>query len=112
MRPVEKLRRGSWSVSPHRAQPLLSSGIRRFVLGAPVTADGVVDPLFDPAVVEDPHSYWSQLRAADPVHEVPGTGTFLVTRMDLIHEVVAAPAVFSSRCAQFLHRSACEGGPG
>jgi cytochrome P450 family 144 len=81
-------------------------------LGAPVTADGVVDPLFDPAVVEDPHSYWSQLRAADPVHEVPGTGTFLVTRMDLIHEVVAAPAVFSSRCAQFLHRSACDGGPG
>jgi len=72
----------------------------------------VVDPLFDPAVVEDPHSYFAALRTADPVHEVPGTGTFLVTRMDLIHEIVANPSVFSSVSAQFLHRSARDGMPG
>jgi cytochrome P450 len=57
---------------------------------------GVADPLFDPDVVEDPHSYYAQLRASDPVDELQGAGTFLVTRMDLIHEVVAKPEVFSS----------------
>jgi len=62
-----------------------------------------IDRLFDPAVVEDPHGYYAQLRALDPVHEVAGTGTFLVTRMALIHEVVAKPAVFSSVNGEFLH---------
>jgi cytochrome P450 len=62
-----------------------------------------LDPLFDPAVVEDPHDYYAQLRATDPVHEIAGTGTFLVTRMALIHEVVANPAAFSSESTQFLH---------
>lgn len=71
-----------------------------------------MDPLFDPEVVEDPHSYLAQLRATDPVHELPGTGTFLVTRMDLIHEVVARPAVFSSVSARFLHYRANGGAPG
>ena len=52
----------------------------------------IIDPLFTADVVEDPHGYYAQLRATDPVHELPGTGTFLVTRMDLIHEVVAKPA--------------------
>src|SRR5580704_3101105 len=62
-----------------------------------------IDPLFDPAVVEDPHDYYAQLRALDPVHELAGTRTFLVTRMALIHEVVAKPAVFSSVNGEFLH---------
>ena len=63
----------------------------------------IVDPLFEPEVVEDPHGYYAQLRATDPVHELPGTGTFLVTRMDLIHEVVAKPSVYSSVSGRFLH---------
>jgi len=71
-----------------------------------------VDPLFDPAVVEDPHGYYAQLRMTDPVHELPGTGTFLVTRMHLIHEVVAKPTVFSSVSGQFLHHRANGGAPG
>jgi len=71
-----------------------------------------VDPLFDPEVVEDPHGYFAQLRATDPVHELSGTGVFLVTRMDLIHEVVAQPSVFSSVSARFLHRRANDGAPG
>ena len=70
------------------------------------------DPLFEAHVVEDPHGYYAQLRATDPVHELPGTGTFLVTRMDLIHEVVAKPAVFSSVSAEFLHHRANAGAPG
>jgi cytochrome P450 family 144 len=71
-----------------------------------------VDPLFDPDVVEDPHGYYAQLRAMDPVHELPGTNTFLVTRIALIHEVVAKPAVFSSRSGQFLHHRADGERPG
>lgn len=73
---------------------------------------GTVDPLFDLEVVEDPHAYLARLRATDPVHEIPGTGTFLVTSMDLIHEVVANPAVYSSVSTQFLHHRANEGCPG
>jgi len=71
-----------------------------------------IDPLFRPEVVEDPHGYYAQLRATDPVHELPGTGTFLVTRMDLIHEVVAAPSVYSSVSGQFLHHQVNGGAPG
>jgi cytochrome P450 len=62
-----------------------------------------VDPLFDPEVVEDPHAYYAQLREQDPVHEIPGTGTFVVTRMDLIHEAVARTGDFSSVSTRFLH---------
>ena len=72
----------------------------------------IVDPLFDPEVVEDPHGYYAQLRATDPVHELPGTGTFLVTRMDLIHEVVAKPLVYSSVSGRFLHHRVNGGAPG
>jgi cytochrome P450 family 144 len=72
----------------------------------------VAEPLFDPAVVEDPYGYYAELRETDPVHELPGTGAFLVTRMDLIHEVVAKPAVFSSVSVQFLHHHANGGAPG
>ena len=71
-----------------------------------------VDPLFDPAVVEDPHEYYAQLRALDPVHELAGTGTFLVTRIGLIQEVVANTTVFSSHSGQFLHHRVNGGAPG
>jgi cytochrome P450 len=71
-----------------------------------------IDPLFDPDVVEDPYAYYEHLRSMDPVHELPGTGTFLVTRMDLIHDVVAKPAVFSSVSARFLHHRADGDAPG
>jgi cytochrome P450 len=66
-------------------------------------ADTAGDPLFDFDVVEQPHEYYAQLRETDPVHRIPGTETFLVTRMDLIHEVVAKTGVFSSVSARFLH---------
>src|SRR5690242_2557630 len=41
-----------------------------------------VDPLFDPAVVEEPYGYYARLQKRDPVHEVEGTGAYLVTRLD------------------------------
>lgn len=63
----------------------------------------IPDPLFDPEVVQDPYGYYAGLREQDPVHEIPGTGTFLVTRLGLIHEVVAQPTVYSSRSSRFLY---------
>jgi cytochrome P450 len=72
----------------------------------------VSEPLFDPRVVEDPYAYYAELRENDPVHELRGTGTFLVTRMDLIHEVVAKPTIFSSVSTKFLHHRANAGAPG
>jgi cytochrome P450 len=75
-------------------------------------ADVVIDPLFDAAVVEDPHEYYARLREADPVHQIPGTTAFLVTRMDLIHEVVAQPTVYSSVSTVFLHEHGSVDSPG
>lgn len=63
----------------------------------------VVDPIIDPMVIEDPYSFYAQLRDLDPVHGVEGTGTFLVSRMSLIHEVIADPATYSSDTVRFLH---------
>ena len=62
-----------------------------------------LDPLFDAAVVQQPFEYYAELRTTDPVHEVI-PGTFLVTRMDLIHEVVNRTATFSSSATAFLHK--------
>lgn len=62
----------------------------------------VVDPLFDPAVVEDPYGYFAELCDRDPVHLVEGTGTYLVCRLDLIHQVVGDTATFSSNSNAFL----------
>ena len=62
-----------------------------------------IDHLFYPEVVQYPEEYYRDLRENDPVHEVAGTGTFLVTRMDLIHEVVVRTELFSSVSGEFLH---------
>jgi cytochrome P450 len=61
------------------------------------------DPLFDDDVVECPHAYYARLQADDPVHRIEGTDVFLVSRVDLVKEVVGDPARFSSRTAEFLH---------
>ncbi len=62
----------------------------------------VTDPLFDPAVVEQPHAYYAHLRESDPVHRIEGTDAYLVARLDLIHEVVGNPNLFSSQSSEFL----------
>ena len=61
-----------------------------------------IDPLFDLEVVEEPHPYYAQLRSFDPVHRIDGTDAFLVSRLDLIREVVASPQIYSSRSSEFL----------
>lgn len=67
------------------------------------TSETRLDELFGPDVVQDPHVYYRQLREKDPVHLVPGTGTFVVTRMDLIHHVVGDTDTYSSGSGEFLH---------
>jgi cytochrome P450 len=62
-----------------------------------------VDPLFDPEVVQYPHDYYRHLREDDPVHLVTD-GCYLVTRADLIYDVVGNPEVFSSMSGDFLHK--------
>ena len=64
------------------------------------------DRLFEDAVVDCPHHYFDELRDADPVHPIEGTDAYLVTRLDLVKEVVADPARFSSRTGEFLYRDA------
>jgi cytochrome P450 len=63
-----------------------------------------IDPLFDPEIVQNPHDYYRYLRENDPVHQVVGTTCYLITRADLIYEVVGRPEVFSSVSGKFLHR--------
>ena len=81
----------------------------RHALGGPLVT--TTDPFFDLAVVEDPHAYYAQLREADPVHLLEGTNTYLVTRLDLVHEVVGDPETYSSNTNAFLH-VAPDGTPG
>ncbi|RAY14554.1 cytochrome P450 [Actinomadura craniellae] len=68
-----------------------------------MTNDAGLDPLFGQEVVENPHNYYRRLRQTDPVHEVAGTGTFVVTPMALIHQVVGDPETFSNISSRFLH---------
>ena len=63
------------------------------------------DPLFDSMVLEHPHPYYALLRESDPVHLIRGTDAYLVSRFDLIQEVVANPGVFSSNSGEFLYLS-------
>jgi len=60
--------------------------------------------LYDDDVVADPCPYFARLRAEDPVHEVDGSGMFLVTRMDLIKQVIADTETFSNHYVGFLQR--------
>jgi cytochrome P450 family 144 len=64
-----------------------------------------LDPLFDAEVLAQPYSYYALLRERDPVHMVEGTNAYLVSRLDLIQEVVANPHVYSSQSSEFLYLS-------
>jgi cytochrome P450 len=51
----------------------------------------------DPAVVENPFEFYRALREEAPVHRVPVLGFFIVTRYDLLLEVLGDQERFSSR---------------
>jgi cytochrome P450 len=65
----------------------------------------MADPLFDPEVLEQPFPYYALLRESDPVHLIEGTNAYLVSRLDLIQEVVANPHIYSSQSSEFLYLS-------
>jgi cytochrome P450 len=53
--------------------------------------------LLDPAVIETPFELFRALREEAPVYQVPGVGFFMVTRYDLLLEVLGDQERFSSR---------------
>ena len=52
---------------------------------------------FDPVTLQCPFPHYAAMRAIDPVHEVAGVGLFLVTRHDLVLDVVRDPVTYSNR---------------
>src|SRR6476646_9283527 len=52
---------------------------------------------FDPVTLQCPFPHYAAMRAADPVHEVAGVGLFLVTRHDLVLDVVRDPVTYSNQ---------------
>src|SRR5262245_14674018 len=62
-----------------------------------------VDRLFDRDTVADPQPFYAELRETDPVHPVGESGMYLVTRMDLVKQVVGDTETFSNRYAGFVH---------
>ncbi len=60
--------------------------------------------LFDDATVTDPHPYFAELRATEPVRPVGDSGVYLVTSMELIKQVVADTTTFSNHYRGFIQR--------
>jgi cytochrome P450 len=51
---------------------------------------------FDPETLQCPFPHYAQMRHEEPVHHVPGLGLYLVTRHDLVLEVVRDPETYSN----------------
>lgn len=59
-------------------------------------------PLFDPAVIEDPYPFYRDLLDSAPVYQVPGTEVYLVSTWQLIHEVLRNQADYSANLTGIL----------
>jgi cytochrome P450 len=59
-----------------------------------------------PETVENPFPFWAWLRREAPVHEVPGTGYFLVSRYADVRRVAEDAETFSSELVVLLRRDA------
>ena len=55
--------------------------------------------LFDPETLKCPYEFYRRLRTEAPVYKVPGVGLYLVSKYELIREVVKNTAVWSSSVA-------------
>jgi cytochrome P450 len=60
--------------------------------------------LLEPDVIDDPYSFYRQLRAGAPVWEVPGTGVFTVSTFELAAEATGRVEDFSSNIGFLLYR--------
>lgn len=52
---------------------------------------------FDPATLQCPFPHYAAMRAEDPVHFVSGIGVHMITKHDLVMQVLRDPDTFSSR---------------
>lgn len=59
--------------------------------------------LFDPQVLIDPWDAYQRLRDESPVHFMPGMGVYVVTRYDLLMQVLRDTETFSSNYGPFLN---------
>src|ERR1041384_4091081 len=59
------------------------------------------DPL-DPATLRCPEPHYARMRAEAPVLQLDRSGFFLVTRHDLVREVLRDTATFSSHREKFV----------
>ena len=55
---------------------------------------------FDPATLQCPFPHYAAMREEAPVHAVAGLGMYMVTRHDLVLEVVRDPTTFSNQFGQ------------
>ena len=55
--------------------------------------------LFDPETLKCPYEFYERLRAEAPVYQIPGFGMYLVSKYELIREVVKNTAIWSSSVA-------------
>ena len=55
---------------------------------------------FDPATLQCPFPHYAAMREDAPVHEVAGLGMYMVTRHDLVLDVVRDPETFSNQFGQ------------
>lgn len=55
---------------------------------------------FDPATLQCPFPHYAAMREEAPVHQVAGLGIFMVTRHDLVLEVVRDPVTYSNQFGQ------------
>jgi len=57
---------------------------------------------FDPALLQNPHSYYARLRAEAPVFRDPKTNIVFVSTYDLIYKVNTQPRLFSNNFSEQL----------
>jgi cytochrome P450 len=60
--------------------------------------------LLDPAVIDDPYSFYRRLRQKAPVWHVPGTDVFTVSTYAAVAEAVSRVEDFSSNIRHLLYR--------
>ena len=52
---------------------------------------------FDPAAMQCPFPHYAQMRDEQPVMQIEGLGMYLVTRHDLVMQILRDPATYSSK---------------
>src|SRR6266702_4519808 len=65
--------------------------------------DTAIDP-FAPDALEDPYGLYAHLQREAPVHQLPGTDIWLVSRHADVVEAASKPEIFSSNISAVVYR--------